>query len=84
MSVPGGTDTSSRGLNDKPEEQDTPSMIEGAHESTQEKEGGFSATGFTETLSPGAGGDPSDEENMSGATTGAASAPGYGVLNTDK
>ena len=44
--------------------------------------GGYAAGGNSDTLSPGSAGEPTDEENLKDATTGPASAPGYGVINT--
>jgi hypothetical protein len=43
--------------------------------------GGYSASGFTESLTIGSHGDPTDSRNLAGAVTGPGNVPGFGVVD---
>jgi len=88
MSRTGGTDSSSRGLNRPPTAQEADGAAGfndgtpvGVTEATDHGDtGGYAGSGMTDTLTLGSVGDPTDEKNLKGATTGASSAPGVGVI----
>ena len=85
MPITRGTDPSSRGLPRPPDPEEAAGFDDGTPigvtEATDHGDtGGYAASGMTDTLAPGSAGDPSDEKNLEGATTGASSAPGFGVI----
>lgn len=77
-------DSDTIGQLDKTDERKTGSTPASAATETRDKDlSGYSAGGNADTNSAGSSGDPTDEENLEDATTGPASAPGYGVINSD-